>query len=156
MKEFEKIYDPNKVHIASIGFLDQVTLCGQTDWIGMEPGVKTDKPIDCAHCLEIVNIVRSHRDPRKRIKPKKSGMKSAWHAENLTSPAPLVLTAGIFKEETMSLHDLAAEGNFIQKKEEHCCPRTPCPACGKPFERDTINQPINGDGYVCPHCGHYC
>ena len=66
-KEFEKVYDPveKKVHISESGFLDQVTLCGQTDWIGNDKvEYNTDKAINCNACLEIVRIVRSHSDPR--------------------------------------------------------------------------------------------
>jgi len=67
-KEFEKVYDPveGKVHICNVGFLDYVTLCGQTDWIGnKEVKYNTEKAINCNACLEIVRIVRSHSDPRR-------------------------------------------------------------------------------------------
>ena len=70
MRQCERVYEPDEdlVHIADSGFLDQVTLCGLTDWLGRTPGEPTDKPITCKHCLEIVRVVRSFSDPHKAPK----------------------------------------------------------------------------------------
>jgi hypothetical protein len=68
MRECKRVYEPDAdvVHIAEHGFLDQVTLCGLTDWCGATVGTPTRDDITCQHCLEIVRIVRSFRDPRQK------------------------------------------------------------------------------------------
>lgn len=68
MRPCKRIYEPDEgiVHIAETGCLDQVTLCGITDWLGCKKGVPTDADVTCKHCLELVRIVRSFRDPHRK------------------------------------------------------------------------------------------
>lgn len=56
-----RVYEPGEdtVHIAPPPRADQVTLCGLTDWIGVEPGVKTDKPLTCRACRDIIQFCQS-------------------------------------------------------------------------------------------------
>jgi hypothetical protein len=58
----EKIFEPDEgiTHYAPPFGLDQVTLCGVTDWLGgRTPGVATDKPVNCHSCLQIVKHVKA-------------------------------------------------------------------------------------------------
>lgn len=61
--QFERIHDPNNggVHAIADSFSGNVTLCGQTDWIGQEQGEPSSDPIDCHACLSIISYCQSHR-----------------------------------------------------------------------------------------------
>ena len=63
------IYDPNEgmQHIAAPPYADQVTLCGETDWIGREQG-KEDRPgpVDCNLCKWIFDFCNSGTWPKSR------------------------------------------------------------------------------------------
>lgn len=62
LRAAEKIYDADndQVHYEADGHSGNVTLCGQTDWIGQTPGEETDKPVDCEACKSVVKFVLSH------------------------------------------------------------------------------------------------
>ena len=61
----EKIYEPdeNKVHYMPPPGLDQVTLCGLTDWIGNTKGYITTKPLTCFQCKRLVDWIHEHKKP---------------------------------------------------------------------------------------------
>ena len=56
----EKVYDPDNdlTHYVADALSGNVTLCGQTDWIGGAPGKPTDAPVDCRACISIVRYVQ--------------------------------------------------------------------------------------------------
>jgi len=59
-----RVYDPEggKTHYEPDSHSGNVTLCGQTDWLGQkERGTETNKPVDCYACLSIVEYVREHK-----------------------------------------------------------------------------------------------
>ena len=62
----ERIYEPaeGRTHFSPPGGLDQVTLCGKTDWIGEEKGRITRKPITCRACQHIVEMIQAARKER--------------------------------------------------------------------------------------------
>ena len=62
----DKIYEPDEgiVHYGPPFGLDQVTLCGRTDWIGNTEGEPTDKPVTCWACKRYVAHIHEHRKPR--------------------------------------------------------------------------------------------
>lgn len=75
MKVAEKVLEPdeNKVHYTAPIGLDQVTLCGKSDWIGDAPGEPTTAPVDCWHCQQIVTFVKGHRFDANRPTTKGAG-----------------------------------------------------------------------------------
>ena len=62
----DKIIDPDlgKVHFRAPYGLDQVTMCGITDWLEGPDGVETDEPVTCWACKRMVGHIHSHRKPR--------------------------------------------------------------------------------------------
>jgi len=54
--------DENKVHYASPSGLDQVTLCGLTDWIGHTVGEDTTEPVNCYPCKNIARHFKKYRN----------------------------------------------------------------------------------------------
>jgi hypothetical protein len=52
---------PDMVHYASPWGMDQVTLCGKTDFIGEPEGTPTRKAVTCQPCRWIVDYIRAHR-----------------------------------------------------------------------------------------------
>lgn len=69
-KSFRRIFEPdeNLVHAEAPAGLDQVTLCGITDWLQAKGrGYATKKPIDCWHCLQIIRYCQGHQKPRLAV-----------------------------------------------------------------------------------------
>lgn len=66
----EKVTEPDEgmVHFSPPPGLDQVTLCGLTDWIDITMGEETDKPVNCNMCKRIVGHIHQHRKPRNSDK----------------------------------------------------------------------------------------
>ncbi len=64
------IYDPNEDvnHIAAPPLADQVTLCGETDWIGRKQGIIKTGPITCNLCKWIFNFCNSGTWPNTKEK----------------------------------------------------------------------------------------
>ncbi len=64
------IYDPNEdiKHIAAPPYADQVTLCGETDWIGKKKGITKAGPITCNLCKWIFDFCNSGTWPTPRAK----------------------------------------------------------------------------------------
>ena len=60
--------DEGEVHFAPPFGLDQVTLCGITDWLDVTPGEYTEKPVTCIHCKRLVAHIHAHRKPRNADK----------------------------------------------------------------------------------------
>lgn len=63
MKSAQKVFEPdeNKVHYGPPDGMDQVTLCGLSDFIGTSKGVETDAEVDCWACRQIVSHVKGRR-----------------------------------------------------------------------------------------------
>lgn len=59
-KKLARVTEPDEklVHYDSVGTLDQVTLCGLTDWIGRTQGKPTTDPVTCKPCKQIVKFVQ--------------------------------------------------------------------------------------------------
>lgn len=51
----------NEVHYEPDAFSGNVTLCGRTDFIGVERGEYTDDPVTCAACISVFNWCNKHR-----------------------------------------------------------------------------------------------
>jgi hypothetical protein len=68
MKTASKVFEPdaNKVHYSPPLALDQVTLCGLNDFIGVSKGVETTEPVNCWHCRQIVEYVKNHKFDRAK------------------------------------------------------------------------------------------
>lgn len=61
--EVERVYDPEEggTHYVANMESGNVTLCGQTDWLGQkEPGRSTDRLVDCNACIGIVRFVNAY------------------------------------------------------------------------------------------------
>jgi len=59
-----RVFDPEggHTHYEADSHSGNVTLCGQTDWIGQkEPGQESDNPVDCYACLSVVKYVKEHK-----------------------------------------------------------------------------------------------
>lgn len=66
-RSLKKVYEPDegKTHITSPPGLDQVTLCGITDWLTSTSGdYGTDNPVDCWHCEQIFKFCNSGKWPK--------------------------------------------------------------------------------------------
>lgn len=83
-QSFPRIFEPDErlVHLSPPLGMDQVTLCGKTDWIGVSRGTVTTKPVTCQPCRWIAEYCQDHRRlPKSRaisaadrsLEPSKSG-----------------------------------------------------------------------------------
>lgn len=63
-KPLPKITEPDekKVHYSAPWGLDQVTLCGLSDFLGATQGVETDLPVTCFACKMIAGFCQDHAD----------------------------------------------------------------------------------------------
>lgn len=60
-KRIGKVFDPVErvQHLCAPPLTDQVTLCGQTDWLGQAHGVyDTDDAVDCQPCRWIFDFCK--------------------------------------------------------------------------------------------------
>lgn len=56
--------DEDLVHFAPPIGLDQVTMCGKTDWISdKQQGEETTDPVTCWHCQVIADHFKRYRTP---------------------------------------------------------------------------------------------
>lgn len=55
--------DTGIVHIDAPPGLDQVTLCGLTDWLGSKGGIghPSKKKVTCWHCRQMATFCQQHR-----------------------------------------------------------------------------------------------
>lgn len=59
------------VHLEPPRQLDQVTLCGITDWIGRENGkIGITAAVTCNHCRLVADYCQAHRRMPKRRSPR--------------------------------------------------------------------------------------
>jgi hypothetical protein len=58
-----KVTEPDEgiVHYSAPANMDQVTLCGLTDWLEITPGVETEETVTCNSCLWIVDHFRRYK-----------------------------------------------------------------------------------------------
>ena len=66
-RPLNKVYEPDEdvTHIVGPPGLDQVTLCGKTDWLGQTTGdYETEKPVDCIPCEAHFKFCNSGRWPK--------------------------------------------------------------------------------------------
>ena len=63
--ELDKVTEPdeNLVHFCAPPGMDQVTLCGLTDWIGTTKGDRTEEDVTCNSCRTIVGHIHRHKKP---------------------------------------------------------------------------------------------
>lgn len=67
-----KVYDPDEksVHLQAPSGLDQVTLCGQADWLEnkSQPDYGTKLPLDCWRCIAVWGYCNGGRLPTRKVK----------------------------------------------------------------------------------------